>query len=361
MPREDRVSVEAQTELTAWPVVAPNLAAEEAAAARQRVLTKPLGALGRLESIAIWMAGRQKQAVPQPVRACAIVYAADHGVAVQGVSAYPSSVTAQMVATIAAGHAAVNVFARSVGADLRIVDVGVDADLDTLRAIVHAKVRRGTLDLSVGPAMTISEARRGLDVGREQTARAIDDGAGLLIVGDIGIANTTSSAALLCALMNDEPGRIVGRGTGVDEAGLRRKIEIVSSAVRRVSPETVRDPVELLAELGGLEIAAMAGSYLEAARRGVPILLDGFVSAAAAAVAVASAPRCREWFLAGHVSAEAGHRLALEWLGLQPILDLDMRLGEGTGALLALPIVRAAIAMHADMLSFEEAGVSRSR
>lgn len=338
----------------------PDSVAEAHAAARQRELTKPPGALGRLETLAVWMAGRQRRVIPRPVTAIAIVYAADHGVAVRGVSAYPSSVTAQMVAAIAAGHAAVSVFARTLGVDLRIVDAGVAADLSAIAGVVHAKVRHGTADLSVGAAMARYEAMRALDVGREQAARAIDDGADLLIAGEIGIANTTAAAALICALLRRAPARIVGRGTGVDEEGLRRKVEAVSMGVRRVRRAAISDPVEVLAELGGLEIAAMAGTYLESARRAVPVILDGFISAAAAVLAVSMAPNCREWLIAGHLSAEAAHRVALEWLRLQPILDLELRLGEGTGALLALPIVRAALAMHAEMLTFDEAGVSRS-
>lgn len=338
----------------------PDAVAEAGAAARQRELTKPPGALGRLESIAVWMAGRQGRVIPQALNATAIVYAADHGVATRGVSAYPSRVTAQMVATIAAGRAAVSVFARTFGADLRIVDVGVAADLGAISGVVDAKVRSASADLSAGRAMTRDEADRALDVGRDQAARAIENGASLIIAGDIGIANTTASAALLCGLLNERPERVVGRGSGVDDDGLLRKVATVAAALQRVRRAGIRDPVDLLAELGGLEIAAMAGTYLESARRGVPVILDGFISAAAAALAVSLAPSCRAWMLAGHVSAEAGHRLALEWLGLEPILDLGLRLGEGTGALLALPIVRAAISMHADMLTFDEAGVSRN-
>lgn len=337
----------------------PDWAAAAGAAARQRELTKPPGALGRLESLAVWMAARQKQVIPRAPTAAVIVYAADHGVAARGVSAYPSSVTAQMVAVIAAGRAAVSVFARALGVELRLIDIGVASDVSALNGVVHVKVRSGSSDLSSGPAMTRGEAQRALDVGREQAARAIDQGADLIIAGDIGIANTTAAAALLCALMDEPPARIVGRGTGVDDAGLRRKVEAVSAAVQRVRRRGVHDSLGLLAELGGLEIAAMTGSYLESARRGVPVILDGFISAAAAALAVSIAPGCREWLLASHVSAETGHRLALEWLRLEPILDLRLRLGEGTGALLALPILRLAVAMHAGMLTFDEAGVSR--
>lgn len=333
--------------------------AQAQAAARQRELTKPPGALGRLETLAVWMAGRQGRPIPRAPTAAAIVYGADHGVAVRGVSAYPASVTAQMVATIARGHAAVSVFARNLGVHLRIVDVGVAADLEAIDGIVHAKVRHGTADLSAGAAMTREEAMRALDIGRKQAARAIDYGADLLIAGEIGIANTTAAAALICALLHEEPARIVGRGTGIDDEGLRRKLEAVSTALRRVRRAEIVEPLALLSELGGLEIAAMAGTYLESARRAVPVILDGFISAAAAVLAVSIAPGCRDWLLAGHVSAEAGHRLVLEWLRLEPILDLKLRLGEGTGALLALPIVRAALAMHAEMRTFEEAGVSR--
>ncbi|MGH8242595.1 MAG: nicotinate-nucleotide--dimethylbenzimidazole phosphoribosyltransferase [Steroidobacteraceae bacterium] len=334
-------------------------ATELEAAARQRELTKPCGSLGRLESLAVWMAARQGRAIPNMPLAAAIVYAADHGVAARLVSAYPACVTAQMVSAMAAGHAAVSVFARLLGVPLRVVDVGVAADLESAATIVHAKVRLGTADLSSGMAMTLEEAGRALDVGRTEAACAIQGGAGLLVAGEVGIGNTTASAALIGALLNADPGQVVGRGSGINDDALAGKVRVVAAALRRVRQSAITDPVALLANVGGLEIAAMAGTYLESARRGVPVILDGYISAAAALVAVSIEPSCRHWMLAGHVSAEPGHRLALDHLKLEPILDLGMRLGEGTGALLALPIVRAALAMHAEMRTFEETKVSR--
>ncbi|MCI0435094.1 MAG: nicotinate-nucleotide--dimethylbenzimidazole phosphoribosyltransferase [Gemmatimonadetes bacterium] len=249
--------------------------------------------------------------------------------------------------------------ARLLGVSLRVVDVGVAADLQPVSTIVHAKVRRGTADLSHEAAMTIEETARALDVGRTEAARAINEGAGLLIAGEVGIGNTTASAALIGAVLNTDPARVVGRGSGIDDTALARKLRLVSAALRRVKRSAIADPVALLANLGGLEIAAMAGTYLESARRQVPVILDGVISTAAALVAVAIAPGCRDWMLAGHVSPEPGHRLALDSLKLKPLLDLGMRLGEGTGALLAVPIVRAALAMHAEMRTFAEAGVSK--
>lgn len=338
--------------------VAP-CAAEIAAAARQRELTKPCGSLGKLESLAVWMAGRQARAIPEIPSIVAIVYAADHGVAARLVSAYPARVTAQMVATIAAGHAAVSVFARLFGVSLRVVDVGVGADLEPVSTIVHAKLRYGTADLSREAAMTLEEAARALDVGRAEAARTIDEGARLLIAGEVGIGNTTASAALISALLDVDPAQVVGRGSGIDDTTLARKLRVVTTALRRVRRSAISDPMALLANLGGLEIAAMTGTYLESARRGVPVLLDGVISAAAALLAVAITPSCGDWMLAGHLSPEPGHRLALDSLELEPLVDLGMRLGEGTGALLAVPIVRAALAMHAEMRTFEEAGVSK--
>jgi len=335
----------------------PDAGAGERARVRQDRLIKPRGALGRLEEIACWFAGRQKRTVPESLRPAITVFAADHGVARRGVSAYPPEVTAQMVANFARGGAAISVLARRLGARLTVVDVGV-ASAVKIESVVSAKIRPGTADLSLGPAMTRSEAERALAAGAERAAGDTATGANLLIAGDMGIGNTTASACLVCAVANEAPERIVGHGAGLDEVGRARKIEIVRSALARARSRRPADGIDWLAEVGGLEIAAMAGYYLEGARRGVPLMLDGFISAAAALVARALAPRVTEWMLAGHVSAERGHRIALECLGLTPLLDLGMRLGEGSGAAVAVPLIEAALALHAEMATFDEAGVS---
>ena len=337
----------------------PDDAALAAARARQAVLTKPHGALGQLEQLACWFAARQGRGIPAPVAATITVFAADHGVTAQGVSAYPSEVTAQMVANIARGGAAINVLARRAGARLTVVDVGVAGELSSSGGFVRARVRPGTDDLSFAPAMTREDAERAIAVGAERAAADIAAGATLLIAGDMGIGNTTAAACLVCAFTAEAPNAIVGHGTGLDEAGRARKVAVVERGLARARTSVPRDGVDWLAQVGGLEIAAMSGYYVEAARRAVPVLLDGFISAAAALAARAIAPRAVDWMLAAHASAERGHRAALRHLGLEPLVDLGLRLGEGSGAALVLPLVDAAIALHAGMATFEEAGVSR--
>ncbi|RMH61345.1 MAG: nicotinate-nucleotide--dimethylbenzimidazole phosphoribosyltransferase [Zetaproteobacteria bacterium] len=328
----------------------------EAARAHQAQLTKPTGALGRLEELACWFAARQGKAVPDLLRPAIVVFAADHGVAREGVSAYPREVTAQMVRNFAAGGAAINVLARRCDAKLSIVDVGVDADLSDVDMLEHAKVRaHGSGNIAREPAMNDAQYWEAVGIGEEMAARAIAAGANLLIAGDMGIGNTTPSAAVICALTGAAPEQVVGRGTGVDDATYGRKLAVVEQALARADGTLSRD---VLRELGGLEIAAMAGFYRAAARHGVPVLLDGFISAAAALAALAWDVRVSGWMLASHVSAEAGHRLALRELGLAPLLDFGMRLGEGTGAALAVPLLNAALALHREMATFASAGVS---
>ena len=332
--------------------------AAEAARARQLQLTKPPGSLGRLEDLACWFAGRLKNSVP-PVPRCEIfVFAADHGVAERGVSAFPQSVTAQMVANFAQGGAAINVLASLHDCRIEVVDVGVASSDPTPASVRKERVRAGTRDLASMAAMTPEEAQAAMAAGERCVHTAIERGAQLLIAGDMGIANTTAAACLICAFTGEAPEAVVGRGTGVDEAGLIRKRHVVQMALARVSKEGTLDPLAILAELGGLEIAAIAGFYLEAARQGVPVMLDGYISTAAALAAAAIEPGAVDWMLASHRSAEAGHRYALQKLKLEPVLDLGLRLGEGTGAALTLPIVRAALGLHARMATFGEAGVS---
>ncbi len=340
-------------------IKSPDAAALAAARARQATLTKPHGALGRLEDLACWFAARQGRSVPAPLAAAITVFAADHGVAAQGVSAYPGEVTMQMVANFARGGAAINVLARRAGARLTVVDVGVARDLPALEGVVRARVRPGTDDLSLAPAMSRAEAERALAVGAGQAAADVAAGATLLVAGDMGIGNTTAAACLVCAFTSEAPDAIVGHGTGLDEAGRVRKVAVVERALARARARAACDGVDWLAELGGLEIAAMTGYYVEAARRAVPVLLDGFISAAAALAARAIAPRAVDWMLAAHASAERGHRAALRHLGLDPLVDLGLRLGEGSGAALVLPVIDAALALHAEMATFAEAGVSR--
>jgi len=326
------------------------------ARAHQGRLTKPAGSLGRLEDIACWFAARQGKGIPDPLQPAIVVFAADHGVATEGVSAYPREVTAQMVRNFSAGGAAINVLAGRCNAALSIVDVGVDADLSDVDELEHAKIRaRGSGNIIHEAAMTAVEYWEAVGIGEEMASRAIVAGANLLIAGDMGIGNTTASAAVICELSGLSPELIVGRGTGVDGSAYYRKLALVEQALARAAGTPSHD---VLRELGGLEIAAMAGFYRAAAKRGVPVLLDGFISAAAAMAAVAWDIHISGWLLASHVSAEQGHRLALQELGLEPLLELNMHLGEGSGAALTVPLLNAAIALHRDMATFESAQVS---
>ncbi len=341
----------------------PDSRAESEARARQLQLTKPPGSLGRLEELACWFAARSGNPVPEMARCEIFVFAADHGVAAQGVSAFPQSVTGQMVANFANGGAAINVLARLEGCRIEVVDVGVAGDEAPPRSVRTQKVRAGTRDLLVEAAMTDTELTAALDVGARCAAEAIQRGAQLLIAGDMGIANTTAAACLICAFTGTLPEQVVGRGTGVDDAGLARKREVVTEALARArkaigTPESAAAGARrMFAQVGGLEIAAMAGFYIEAARSRVPVVLDGYISGAAALAAARLEPGTVRWMLASHRSAEGGHGYALQALGLNPLVDLGMRLGEGSGAALTLPIIRAALALHRSMATFASAGV----
>jgi nicotinate-nucleotide--dimethylbenzimidazole phosphoribosyltransferase len=336
----------------------PDAEAARLARARQDALVKPRGALGRLEDIACWFAARQGRAIPEALRPAITVFAADHGVAARGVSAYPPEVTAQMAAGFARGHAAINALAREVGANLAVVDVGIAVPLPGLAGVVDARVRAGTADFCAGPAMLRDEARRAMAVGARHCDADVDRGANLLIAGDMGIGNTTAAAALVCAYADAPPEAAVGLGTGIDAAARGRKVAIVAAALARARGNAPPDGLAWLAELGGLEIAAIAGYYVRAAERGVPVLLDGYISAAAALAAQAMAPEAVAWLLASHRSAEQGHGLALARLGLAPLLDLGLRLGEGSGAALTFPLLQASLRLHREMATFADAGIS---
>jgi nicotinate-nucleotide--dimethylbenzimidazole phosphoribosyltransferase len=333
-------------------------AATELARARQAILTKPRGALGRLEELSIRLAGMRGTLEPEFAHEAVVVCAGDHGVAAQAVSAYPQDVTAQMVLNFLAGGAAVNVLARQMGARVLVVDAGVAADLPDHPALIAGKVARGTSDISLGPAMTRDQANQALDLGLRVADELAHDGLDLLAVGEMGIANTTPASALLCALSGADPADAVGRGAGLDEAGLKRKVEVVRRALEVNPLPDPADGLAALAALGGFEIGAMAGLMIGGAMARAPVVVDGLISAAAAMLAVRIAPRVRDFLIAGHRSAEPGHDAMLADLGLEPLLDLGMRLGEGTGALLAFPIIEAAACTLAEMATFDEAGVS---
>ena len=315
-------------------------------------LTKPRGSLGRLEQLGIQLcgiAGTCPPPVPEPVTVA--VFAGDHGVLAEGVTPWPQEVTAQMVANFCAGGAAVNVLARQVGANVVVVDVGVASELPDDPNLRKRKVRAATRNLAVEAAMTPQETAAAIDVGRETAASCVDAGARCLVTGDMGIGNTTASAALIAAYTGLAARQVTGRGTGVDDETLARKVDVVERALRRATG----DP---LVEVGGLEIAALAGFITEGAARGMPVIVDGVIACAALLAAEERAPGTKASCIAGHLSTEPGAGAALGHLGLEPVLDLGLRLGEGTGALLAVHMVRAAALVMREMATFDSAGVS---
>jgi nicotinate-nucleotide--dimethylbenzimidazole phosphoribosyltransferase len=318
--------------------------------------TKPRGSLGRLEDLAVRLAVIRGTSRPGCLRAAVVVAAADHGVAARGVSAYPPEVTRQMLANFAAGGAAVCVLARMAGADLHVYDLGVASPLDHPR-VRDLRVAPGTADLAEGAAMTLDQADRALAAGRSAAAELEGGGVGIVALGEMGIGNSTAASALTAALLPAEPEATCGYGTGLDEAAFARKVETVRRALSVNAPQTP-DPREALAALGGFEIAFLTGVTLEAAQSGIVVLLDGFITGAAALVAERLSPGAREAMVAAHVSPEPGHRLVLDALGLEPLLDLGLRLGEGSGAALALPLLHAALAILEEMATFDSAGVT---
>jgi nicotinate-nucleotide--dimethylbenzimidazole phosphoribosyltransferase len=339
------------------PVTPPDTAAGAAARARQDTLTKPRGALGRLEDLSAWVSSCQGHCPPtQFERARIVVFAGDHGVARYGVSAYPAEVTAQMVANIAAGGAAINALAEIAGATVRVVDLAVDADPLSPQIGAH-KVRRSSGDIAVEDALTEQQARDAIDAGRQIADQEVDAGADLLIAGDMGIGNTTAATVLVAALTGVEPVAAVGYGTGIDDAGWARKTAAVRDALFRAE-HVLANPVATLQCCGGADLAGIAGFCAQAAVRRTPVLLDGMVVTAAALIAEQLAPGARLWWQAGHRSTEPAHALALARLGLDPIVDLRMRLGEGSGAAVALPVLRAAVATLSSMATFAGANVT---
>jgi nicotinate-nucleotide--dimethylbenzimidazole phosphoribosyltransferase len=338
-------------------IAAPDPDAAEAARVRQTALTKPVGALGRLEDLSVWVAACQGACPPRQFeRARVVVFAGDHGVAAAGVSAYPAEVTAAMVANIAAGGAAVNVLAEVAGAGVRVADMSVDTAEPLSAAIGADRIRRSSGNIAVEDALTPDEVVRAIDAGRRIADEEVDSGADLLIAGDMGIGNTTPATTLIAALTDTEPVAVVGRGTGIDDAGWARKTAAIRDALYRTKRLSA-DPIALLRICGGADLAAMTGFLAQAAVRRTPVLLDGVVVTAAALAAERLAPGARLWWQAGHRSTEPAHTLALRHLDLEPIVDLGMRLGEGSGALVALPVLRAAVAVLASMATFEEAGI----
>jgi nicotinate-nucleotide--dimethylbenzimidazole phosphoribosyltransferase len=334
--------------------------AAERAVRRLDRLTKPPGSLGRLERLAVELAAIQGEALPRVAPPAMLVFAADHGVAAEGVSAFPQAVTARMVANFTAGGAAINVFARQHGARLEVIDVGVATPLPDSTAdhslLVDEKVRSGTANMCEHDAMTPDEARQAMAAGVRAAERAAVAGCRCLIVGEMGIANTTASSALLAALTGEAVAGLVGPGTGVDAAGLAHKRAVIERALAARRPEPA-DPLGALAAVGGLEIAAMAGAFLGGAARRLPLLVDGFIATVAALVACRLQPGLRDFLIFGHRSREPGHERALAALDARPLLDFELRLGEGTGAALAFPLLDSACRLLAEMATFDDAGI----
>ena len=335
----------------------PDAAAIAAAAARQAVLTKPPGSLGQLETLSIRLAGILGQPIPQIAGKAIIVAAGDHGVAQEGVSAYPSAVTPQMVLNFLAGGAAINALARQAGAGITVIDAGVAVDLPPHPNLTIAKAGYGTASITRGPAMIRAAAVRCLETGIAAAHAQADAGANLIAGGDMGIGNTTPSAAITAAITGADAAAVTGRGTGVDDAGLAAKIDAVRQALAVNQPDG-NDGIDVLSKVGGYEIGVLAGVMLGAAARQCAVIVDGFISGAAALIGWRLCPPVAERMIAAHRSVEPGHNVALAVMGLTPLLDLAMRLGEGTGAALAMPIIEAAARCLAEMATFAEAGVS---
>ena len=332
--------------------------AMQSARIRQDTLTKPRGSLGRLEELSIQMAGISACPLPSVERKTVIVMASDHGVTREGVSAYPAEVTPQMVSNFLRGGAAINVLARQANARVVIVDMGVASEIeDVMGELVRCKIGLGTANLVEGPAMTREQAMESIQSGIEITEAEIARGVDIFATGDMGIGNTTAAAAIACALMRQLPENIAGRGTGVDDGGLKRKINVITRALN-VNKPNGNDAIDVLAKVGGFEIGGLAGVMLAAAANRKPVVIDGFISTAAAMIAATLVPAARDYMLAAHVSQERGHKLMLEWLGLNPLLDMNMRLGEGTGAALAFHLIEASTRILREMATFNEAGVS---
>ncbi len=344
---------------TAAAIAPLDAGAMAAARARQNTLTKPPGSLGRLEELSVMLAGMFGQPAPRIGRKAVILAAGDHGVAAEGVSAYPPEVTPQMVCNFLRGGAGINVLARHAGAEIVILDAGVAADLEPHPLLRSVKVAPGTANMTAGPAMTREQAIRCLEIGIDAAREQIGKGADLVACGDMGIGNTTASSAITAVVAGADPSLTTGRGTGLDDAGLTRKTAVVRRAIAVNNPNP-HDGLEVLTKVGGLEIGVLAGAMLGTAVSRRPVVVDGFISGAAALLAWLISPTARDYFIAAHQSVEPGHRVGLEAMALTPLLNLNLRLGEGAGAALAMHLIEAAALCLSDMATFAEAGVSEA-
>lgn len=338
------------------PTQAINVPVREEALARQQQLTKPTGSLGQLERVAVQLAGLQGRVKPKVDAVWIAIFAGDHGVVAEGVSAYPQEVTGQMLHNFVTGGAAISVLAQQLSAQLDVVDLGTVSPLD-LPGVRHLRIGAGTANFAKAPAMTQEQGLLALQAGRDSVLRAKAVGTELFIGGEMGIGNTAAASAVACSLLECAAQLLVGPGTGLNAAGITHKTDVIERALK-LHAEQAGDPLQSLLCLGGFEIAALVGAYLACAQEGITVLVDGFICSVAALVAVRLNPACRDWLLFGHRGAEPGHRHLLETLQAEPLLDLGLRLGEGSGAALAVPLVRLACQLHNGMATFAEAAVA---
>ncbi|AZC39141.1 nicotinate-nucleotide--dimethylbenzimidazole phosphoribosyltransferase [Pseudomonas chlororaphis] len=339
------------------PCKALDTQALEAAQSRQQQLTKPAGSLGQLERVAVQLAGLQGRVKPGLDKLWIAIFAGDHGVVAEGVSAYPQEVTGQMLHNFVTGGAAINVLARQLRARLEVVDLGTVTPGLNLPGVRHLNLGAGTRNFVEGPAMTQAQGEQALQAGRDSVLRAVEQGSELFIGGEMGIGNTTAASAVACALLDIPVAHLAGPGTGLDAAGVSHKARVIERALSLHAAQR-GDALQTLFNLGGFEIAALVGAYLACAQEGVAVLVDGFICSVAALVAVRLNPECRQWLLFGHRGAEPGHRHILQTLEAEPLLDLGLRLGEGSGAALAVPLLRLACDLHGQMATFAEAAVA---
>ncbi len=339
------------------PIPAPDLESAQSARERQNKLTKPAGSLGRLEELSIQIAAIQGTAKPDVSRRAVVVMAGDHGVTREGVSAYPADVTPQMVQNFLNGGAAINVLARQANARVSVVDMGVAVDFPSGSGVINAKLGYGTGNIAREPAMTRQQAEQSITKGIEIARQEIDCGLDLIATGDMGIGNTTPSSAMAAVFSGQPVEKVTGRGTGVDDAGLAAKTSIIQQAINVNQPDR-NDPLDVLAKVGGFEIGGLAGLIIGSASMRVPVVIDGFISTAAALLAFELEPAVKPYLISAHRSVESGHRVMLEKIGLEPLMDFNLRLGEGTGAVLAFHIIEAAVRILNEMSTFEDAGVS---
>ena len=324
---------------------------------RQSILTKPPGSLGKLEALAVKFSAIQKTQKPEIKNIQISVFAADHGIANENVSAFPQVVTTEMIKNFSRGGAAISVLAKELAAKLEVIDLGTVVEAGELNGVISSRIAKSTENFAQKAAMTEEQLEKALKAGVAAVQRAIDINAHIFIGGDMGIANTTSATAMACAYLNKQPVDLAGPGTGLDEKGISHKVKVIEQALVK-HQATSLDAIEVLRFFGGFEIAALTGAYIYAAQQGLPVVIDGFIATAAALAAIKIKPECDNWFIYAHQSHEPGHRLMLEALNAQPLINLNMRLGEGSGAAVVIPLLKQACALHANMATFAEAGVS---